>query len=296
MSTPRVANAAASWHHRAMHPGAHEFLRGLSRRYLAAALLLAGLWGGSALAAGALPILVYHQIRVTEDGPPDGETALSLEHFEAQMGHLSAEGYRALDMDEVMAFLRGAPFPEKVVAIHFDDGWKSARHAIPVLERYGLRASFWIIAGSGIGAPHMDWEEIVELDRRPAMEVYSHSMSHPWRDGETLVDWVDGRTPGKGEEDARRELAESRRLLEQKLGQPVPYLAWPRGMYNDTLVRLATEAGYTGLVTIDDGLNRPGGDSLRIKRTMVDGRCGEAWFRRVLADGLFRPCPAPGPE
>lgn len=64
---------------------------------------------------------------------------------------------------------------------------------------------------------------------------------------------------------------------------------WRNG---DTRVRLATEAGCSGLLTIDDGLNRPGGDPLRIRRTMVDGRCGEAWFRQVLADGLFRPCQA----
>jgi peptidoglycan/xylan/chitin deacetylase (PgdA/CDA1 family) len=231
---------------------------------------------------------------VTADGPPDGEIALSLERFEAQMRHLREAGYRALAMDEVMAFLRGCPFPEKVVAIHFDDGWKSSRHAVPVLERYGMRASFWIIAGTGIGDPHMDWEEIETLARRPEMEVYAHSMSHPWRDGETLRDWVEGRTPGKGMDDARRELRDARRVLEQRLGRPVPYFAWPRGVYSDTLVRLASDAGYVGLLTIDEGLNRPGGDPLRIRRTMVDGRCGNDVFGQILEDGLFRSCPGTG--
>lgn len=292
MSTPGSARPVPPWHHLQMRRFLRPLLECLCPRRLATGLLLlTGLGTGGPAGADALPILVYHQIRVAEDGPPDGETVLSLEQFEAQMRHLSAEGYRALGMDEVMAFLRGQAFPQKVVAIHFDDGWKSSWHAIPVLERYGLRASFWIIAGSGIGAPHMDWEEILELDRHAAMEVYSHSMTHPWRDGETLVDWVEGRTPGKGIDDARRELVDSRRVLEQRLGQPVPYLAWPRGIYNDTLVRLATEAGYSALLTIDDGLNRPGGDPLRIRRTMVDGHCGDAWFRQILADGLFRPCP-----
>lgn len=274
-----------------------SFWRNLWLVGLAAAVpLLPVAEGATALAADTLPILVYHQIRVAEGGPPDGETVLSLEHFEAQMDHLKAEGYRSLRMDEVMDFLRGRRFPEKVVAIHFDDGWKSSRHAIPVLERHELQASFWIIAGAGIGTPHMDWQEIEELDQRAAMEVYSHSMSHPWRDGETLVDWVEGRTPGKGAEDARRELVDSRRVLEQRLGQPVPYLAWPRGVYNDTLIRIASDVGYVGLVTIDDGLNRPGDDPLRIKRTMVDGRCGDEWFRQVLADGLFRPCTTQNPK
>lgn len=102
--------------------------------------------------------------------------------------------------------------------------------------------------------------------------------------------------PGKGTEAPRRELLDPRRVLEQRLGQPVPYLAWPRRMYDDTLVRLASATGYLGLLTINDGLNRPGGDPLRIRRTMMDGRRGDERFRRVLADGLFRPCPARPPQ
>jgi len=273
-------------------------LRIFLTRLAAAALVVAGAWGGCApaCAGDTLPILVYHQLRAGTGDPPDGDIVISIERFEAQMRYLHEQGYRALSMDEVMSFLGGRPFPQKLVAIHFDDGWKSSQQAVPVLERYGLRATFWIIAGTGIGDPHMDWEEIGALSRHPGMELYSHSMSHPWRDGDTLVDWVDGRTPGKGVDDARRELAESRRVLEQKLARPIPYLAWPRGAYNETLVRLASQAGYTALLTIDDGLNRPGDDPLRIKRVMVDGRCGDAVFRQVLMDGVFRRCPLEVPQ
>lgn len=69
------------------------------------------------------------------------------------MRQLNVEGYCAMDTDERMAFLQGGPFPQKVVAIHVDDGWKSSHHAVPALERYGLRAAFWTIAGSRIGGP-----------------------------------------------------------------------------------------------------------------------------------------------
>jgi peptidoglycan/xylan/chitin deacetylase (PgdA/CDA1 family) len=197
-----------------------------------------------------------------------------------------------LGMQDVMDYLKGKPFPAKVVAIHFDDGWKSAQDAVPVLNHYGFKASFWIIAGAGheTGSPHMDWDEIAVLARNPNFDIESHTMTHPWKTGNTMVDWVDGRTPGKDIKQARWELAESKRLLEEKLLRPVPYLAWPRGLYNDVLVGLAQGAGYKGLLTIDGGFNHPGTDPTYIRRIMIDGDCNIDIFKGILANGLRRAC------
>jgi peptidoglycan/xylan/chitin deacetylase (PgdA/CDA1 family) len=244
-----------------------------------------------AWAQPVLPILVYHQIRVGTDGPIDGPTAISLARFESQMRYLHKQGYVTLTTDQVIDFIKDGEAPSgKIVAIHFDDGWKSALAALPILDRFGFSAAFWIIAGAGIGWPHMDWDEVQMLAKRPGIEVYSHTMTHPWKDGETLVDWIAGRTRGKGIDQARSELIESRRLLEEKLARPVPYLAWPRGSYDEILIALAREAGYRALFTVDDGTNRPGEDPLRIRRTIIHGGCDDQTFVHVLADGRYREC------
>ena len=244
--------------------------------------------------ARGLTILVYHQIRTNDSGPADSPTAISLERFERQMKYLHEQGYTTLKSDEVIDFIAGrASFTgKKLVAIHMDDGWKSGMLALPALDRYGFKASFWIISGTGIGDPHMDWEDVEKVARNPRYEVLSHTLTHPWKEGETLVDWVNGRTPGKGQADAQWEFAESRRVLVQKLGRPVEYLAWPGGFYNEVLIKLATQAGYRALFTIDHGANRRGGDLLRIRRTLVHGGCSDQLFRQMVADGTYRSCTA----
>lgn len=245
-----------------------------------------------------LPIIVYHQISVSKDGPMEGSTAISLEKFESQMHYLHEQGYVTLNMDEVIRFMKGEKFPAKVVAIHFDDGFRSVLFAVPILKRYGLKTTFWIIAATASAssshpewaAMYLDWEAIRFLAKDPLFDIYSHTMTHPWREGDTLVDWVNHPAPDKGLKQARRELAESRRLLEEKLGHPVHYLAWPRGLYNDTLIKLAEAAGYDALLTIHDGFNRPGDDLLHIRRTMIDGQCDDKIFRQILSDGHSRDC------
>lgn len=239
----------------------------------------------------ALPIIVYHQIRDHGDGPPDSLEAISIERFAAQMAYLSSEGYVTLSVDEIVDFVRGrTSTTRKVVAIHFDDGWKSAQLALPVLERYDFKATFWIIAGTGIGGVHMDWDQVLAIADNPLYDIYSHSMTHPYKPGETMTDWQEGRTPGKGPEQIRWELAESRKLLTEKLGRPVPYLAWPGGHYNDAMIDLAANLGFEALFTVNPGLNRPGDNVLRLRRTMIHGGCEIDVFADILRDGLYRDC------
>ena len=244
-------------------------------------------------ASPKLPIIVYHQIRNTPGGPPDSLEAISLDRFKLEMRYLHEQGYVTLSAEEVVDYLRGGEPPGKnIVAIQFDDGWKSGQLALPVLDKYGFKATFWIIAGKGIGWPDMDWDEIDAIARNPRYDIYSHTMTHPWKPGDTMLDWMNLRTPGKGPDQVRWELTESRRVLAEKLGRPVPYLAWPGGHYNDTMIQLAKESGYVALFTIDNGVNYPGDDPFRIRRTMVHGGCDDQVFAQLLRDGLYRDCKA----
>src|SRR5258705_3459543 len=112
--------------------------------------------------APGLTILVYHQIRTDDNRPADSPTAISLERFERQMRYLHEQGYSTLKSDEVVEYVawRAAFDGQTIIAIHMDDGWQSGLLALPALDRYGFKASFWIISGTGIGPPHMDWEDV----------------------------------------------------------------------------------------------------------------------------------------
>ena len=52
-------------------------------------------------------------------------------------------------MSEVGEYMEGGnTFPRRAVAITFDDGFANLyTHALPVLQRYGLRATVYIITG-----------------------------------------------------------------------------------------------------------------------------------------------------
>jgi hypothetical protein len=67
----------------------------------------------------------------------------------------------------------------KVVMINFDDGRKSQLiYAKPILDKYGFKASFFIICGRvGTERSSMNWQDIAEL-KKDGMGIESHSMTH----------------------------------------------------------------------------------------------------------------------
>lgn len=236
-----------------------------------------------------MTVLVYHE--VVTDNTVEGKTTISAAHFAEQMELLADEGFVTVGIADLVRHMKGdATLPAKAVVLTFEDGWRSVLNAMPVLDKHKLKASFWIITGNGIGGLYLDWSDIERLAANPRYEVYSHTVSHPWDPNNNLVTWVQGPAKDEGRRDALNELAESKRVLEQRLGKPVPYLAWPSGWYDDTLVGLAKEAGYTALLTTEPGLNRRGDDVLRIHRTIVDGGCDLLTFRRTVETGYAFTC------
>lgn len=93
-----------------------------------------------------VPVLAYHGI-----GEADDRYSVGRAEFARQMAMLERAGVETLSIDEYVAFLRGeaASVPERAILITFDDGKLSSyRGADAALERHGMRATMYAIAGS----------------------------------------------------------------------------------------------------------------------------------------------------
>jgi peptidoglycan/xylan/chitin deacetylase (PgdA/CDA1 family) len=120
--------------------------------------------------------------------------------------------------------------------ITFDDGGSSAWDlAVPLLERFGARATFFV-CGDLVGRPgYLDRAQLVEMDRR-GHQIGSHSMSH-----RPLT--------GLPERELERELGESKRYLEELLGRPCEAFCIPGGNVGAREWRKIADAGYRAVCT-----------------------------------------------
>jgi peptidoglycan/xylan/chitin deacetylase (PgdA/CDA1 family) len=106
----------------------------------------------------------------------------------------------------------------------------------------------------------MSWDQARALAATPGMAVGSHTQTH-----RNLA-----RLSG---DEQRAELADSRRLLESRLGRAIDALAYPYGWpgaFDAVTERLAAEAGYRLALTGVEGFNRPGRtDPFAVRRLTV---------------------------
>jgi peptidoglycan/xylan/chitin deacetylase (PgdA/CDA1 family) len=189
--------------------------------------------------SGPVPILMYHYIRTVDPASDPLGYALSVtpELFEQQMAWLHDQGYTPVRMDLLARCLGGEPIcPERPVALTFDDGYEDAfSTALPVLQRYGFSATFYIISGFVGQAGYMTWEQLAGL-RDAGMAIGAHTIDHL---DLTSLDPTE----------SNRQIVESKADLERALGISVQSFCYPTGLYDATIIEQVRAAGFLSATT-----------------------------------------------
>jgi peptidoglycan/xylan/chitin deacetylase (PgdA/CDA1 family) len=214
-----------------------------------------------ALDSVRVPILLYHHIGWLLDtaGQEWQVTTVTPNAFEEQMSYLAYNGYHTVKVADVVDAIEGrTTLPSNPVIVTFDDGWIDGwQDALPVLQKYGMIATFFIPA-QWIGSADeqiMNWAQVEALSQA-GMEIGSHAMTHPYLNQLDLdqLTW---------------ELQESRSILQEHTGQPVDTFAYNFGIYDYNVLVQVQAAGYRAALTINDGLYVSANDLYEMPRLTV---------------------------
>jgi peptidoglycan/xylan/chitin deacetylase (PgdA/CDA1 family) len=98
----------------------------------------------TSVGTGRLVAVNFHYVRPTFDDPHPGVHGCTPAAFEAQLRALGRAG-AFVSLADVLAAVDGAPLPPRAVLVTFDDGLREqAEHALPVLDRLGVPAAFFV--------------------------------------------------------------------------------------------------------------------------------------------------------
>ncbi len=264
---------------------------------------------------GRLSILIFH--RVLPERDPLFPHEPDVTRFDEAMRWIK-EWLNVLPLDEAVTRLKSGTLPARAAAITFDDGYAdNLLHAVPILRRHGLPATFFISTGFVDGGrmwndtvieavraatvPDLDTEflglgclEVATNEQKRAalgrlipaikhlagerrsdavtriadacqatlpedlmlttvqlralrsvgMGIGAHTVSHP------ILATMDN-------DDARREIAESRDFLAGMLGERIGLFAYPNGRidsdYTDVHTRIVKSLGFDAAVTTNWG-------------------------------------------
>jgi peptidoglycan/xylan/chitin deacetylase (PgdA/CDA1 family) len=172
---------------------------------------------------------------------------------------------------------------ERYAAVTFDDGYQSTvENALPELKARNIPCTLFVVSHL---PGHSPWwsgtegydredkfvtaEQLVNLPSE-LVTIGSHTMTHP-------------NLSALSEEMAKRELFDSRQLLQQTLRREIRLFAFPHGAFNDALVTWCREAGYQRVFSIEPTMTFSNSPEYVTGRVIADPTDSDLEFRLKIS-------------
>ncbi len=235
----------------------------------------------SSVRAIRVPILMYHYVSVP---PPDADKyrldlSVTPEQFETQMDYLQINGYHPVRLSDLSDYLlNGTPLPAKPIVLTFDDGYSDIyQNAYPILKNHKFPATLFIITRfvDENRWGYMSWAQLDELAKN-GMDIGSHTLDHP-------------SLRGKSRAYQTTEVTDSKKMIEEHLGNTVVSFSYPAGQYDATTIAALRNAGYLGAVTEIQGTRQSTDMLYELRRIRIRGSYSvidyEHWINYFMENG-----------
>lgn len=213
-----------------------------------------------------IPVLMYHRVCKDENGR-DSRYVVDAKIFREQLRYFAEQGYTTPKLVDVLSGTNGDT-RQKPLLITFDDGYLDTfENALPVLRDFGFTAVVFVVADfsrrtNWWDAPKhitearlMEPQHMIEMQNH-GIEFGSHGLTHR-------------SLPLLSNDELECELSSSKKIVEQILGQPVPYFAYPYGEVDERVKVATISSGYTCAFASNSGPLRFHADVFEIRRVLI---------------------------
>ena len=212
-----------------------------------------------------MPVSFYH--RVADTSPNDW--TISCREFERQLDYCE-EHFQIITLAEIQARVRDGRSNNAAMAITFDDGYReNCDFALPLLIERGIPCTYFVTTDNVIRQRPFEHDE-QRGERLPintigqvremsdaGIEIGCHTRRH--------VDFSKVHDPAI----LREEIRVAKDELEQMIGGPVRYFAFPFGLprqLTQAAIEAVAEAGFDGFCSAFGAYNLVGRDWFHIRR------------------------------
>ena len=231
-----------------------------------------------------LVILMYHMVC---DPQTKGKARYACPpgRFAQHMNLLACSPYNVVSMDQVNAFIADkTTLPEYSVTITFDDGFRdNYEQAFPILQKHNFPATIFLSTGMIDGSnkwmadkdypsrPMLNWDQISEM-QKDGVIFGGHTVNHV-----PLTQLADA--------EAYREIIGCRATLEERLGKPSRYFAYPYGLFERKHVEAVKKAGYELACSTRSGFNNSSTHPFELRRLETYGTDSARHLKRKIKFG-----------
>ena len=190
-------------------------------------------------------ILSYHRVNPWYDR--DAIT-VSPTKFSKQIFYLLSKNFQFLTTERYVQEFFTQKSNKKVV-ISFDDGYvDNLWFAFQILKDLKISPIIYLTVsyiGTNILFPRykdtskdrfLNWQEVLQM-AKDGVEFGSHTLTHSYL---TKID----------RKQAEREIIESKKIIEDKIGKEIKFFCYPYGDFNSEIIEIVKKTGYKGAVVV----------------------------------------------
>jgi peptidoglycan/xylan/chitin deacetylase (PgdA/CDA1 family) len=191
-----------------------------------------------------VPIIMYHYVEYVKDPRDTMRETLNIKPdiFETQLKTINKEGYTSYFVKDVAAALNGyKKLEDKSIVLTFDDGYEDFyTYAFPLLKKYGVKATYYVINNLVGTKGYVTEKELKEIVNSGLVEVGAHTLDHTY-------------LKGMSKQAQEKEIIESKVGLEEMLGIRISTFAYPFGAFDDNAIEVVKEASFSAAVSVIPG-------------------------------------------
>ena len=222
-----------------------------------------------------VPILMFHYVEYVKDKGDTIRQSLDTTPYtlEQEIVTLQNAGYTFMTNKELTEVLDGIRrMPLKPILLTFDDGYRDFyTDAYPILKKYNVKATAYVITGFLNNRNSMTTEEVQEIATDGLVEIGAHTVHHAWLKGIPL-------------DKLQSEIVDGKRNLEELIGKQVVSFAYPYGVFDIAAINAVHQAGFTSAVSTVPGIDQLQTQRYFLYRLRSGGRTGEhllTWLENV---------------
>lgn len=187
-----------------------------------------------------IPIITYHYVENVKDPKDTIRKSLNIPPFvlDKELEELSKNNYQTLFMRDIPKIVSGdMAYSTKSAALTFDDGYEDFyTDAFPLLKKYNIKATIFIIYDFIGRKGFMTESELKEISDSKLVEIGAHTMDHLYL--KLLQNNI-----------VTKQVVGSKKGLEDMLQLRVESFAYPYGAFDQDTIDVVRAAGFTSAVS-----------------------------------------------
>ncbi|OGH13858.1 MAG: hypothetical protein A2687_04830 [Candidatus Levybacteria bacterium RIFCSPHIGHO2_01_FULL_38_26] len=206
----------------------------------------------------AVSVICYHGIE--EAG---NFYSVTTNDFEKQIQKLLKTS-RFISADQALMAFEGKKTEGSSIVLTIDDGYASVMDILPLTRKHSIPVLLFVLSNpKNANRKELDhrgkllsWDQIKYLHSQ-GVSIGCHSATHANFNKLSRIE-------------LEQEIVDSKKILEKRLGFPIKFFAYPKGIYNKSAIELVKKAGYEAAFSVDLGSLSKEFGRFSIPRTVIN--------------------------